>query len=194
MVRDRSGLRRREFLKAGAASGDGGSSHFNFLETARLWAETASPALSKALANVKPEIGTGWRGHMFAGPVAPFGLVQVSPDTAGPPERRWNARGDFTGWNHCSGYHYSDNVVMGFSHTHVQGTGASDLGDVLLMPVIEGRNWSFDAGIPQDLAEMQIEELGMNTGWVFDKEVPGYRSFARTRKRPCAPVITACIC
>lgn len=177
MIRDRSGLRRREFLKTCAAA-TAITPFSSLIGTARLWAaETATPDFSKGLASVKPEIGTGWRGHMFAGPVAPFGLVQVSPDTAGPPETRWNRRGDYTGWNHCSGYHYSDNVVIGFSHTHVQGTGAGDLGDVLLMPVVEGKNCSFDSGIPQDLAQMQIQELGMNTGWVFDKEVPGYRSF-----------------
>ena len=52
-------------------------------------------------------------------------------------------------WDHCSGYHYTDNVVVGFSHTHLQGTGGIDLGDVLVMPVVEGRNWSWDAGIPR---------------------------------------------
>jgi predicted alpha-1,2-mannosidase len=126
---------------------------------------------------VRPFIGTGWRGHMFPGAAAPFGLVQLSPDTAGPREIQWNARGDYTGWQHCSGYYYPDNVIIGFSHTHLQGTGGGDLGDILLMPVVEDRNWSWDAGIPQDLAEMQIEELGLNSGWVFDKAVPGYRSF-----------------
>src|SRR5580692_2420431 len=127
MVRDGSGLKRREFLKTCAAATATAVTPFSSLiEAAKLWAaETAAPRLSKGVASVKPEIGTGWRGHMFAGPVAPFGLVQVSPDTAGPPETRWNSRGDFTGWNHCSGYHYSDNVVIGFSHTHVQGTGAA---------------------------------------------------------------------
>ena len=114
---------------------------------------------------------------MFPGAVAPFGLVQLSPDTSGPPEPKYNARGEYYGWDHCSGYYYPDNLVKGFSHTHLQGTGGGDLGDVLLMPIVEGRNWSFDEGIPQDLAEMQIENLGLDSGWVFDKPVPGYRSF-----------------
>ena len=127
--------------------------------------------------NVRPVIGTGWRGHMFPGAVAPFGLVQLSPDTAGKPETRWNERGDYTGWDHCPGYYYPDNVVIGFSHTHVQGTGGGDLGDILLMPLVEGRNWAWDAGVPQILAEEQITELGPDSGWVFDKPVPGYRSF-----------------
>jgi predicted alpha-1,2-mannosidase len=126
---------------------------------------------------VKPEIGTGWRGHMFPGPIAPFGLVQLSPDTAGGPEPQWNARGDYTGWEHCPGYYYPDNIVLGFSHTHVQGTGGADLGDVLLMPVVENKNWSFDPGIPQNTALMQFKELGPDSGWVFDNAIPGYRSF-----------------
>jgi predicted alpha-1,2-mannosidase len=114
---------------------------------------------------------------MFPGAVAPFGLVQLSPDTAGKPETRWNERGEYTGWDHCSGYYYPDDVIIGFSHTHLQGTGGGDLGDIMLMPVVDGRNWSWDAGVPQTLAEQQITELGPNSGWVFDKTVPGYRSF-----------------
>lgn len=114
---------------------------------------------------------------MFPGAVAPFGLVQLSPDTAGKPETRWNERGDYTGWDHYPGYYYPDDVIIGFSHTHLQGTGGADLGDLLLMPVVEGRNWAWDAGIPQTLAQEQITELGLNSGWVFDKSVPGYRSF-----------------
>lgn len=74
---------------------------------------------------------------MFSGAVAPFGLVQLSPDTSVPPERRRGAAPDYYGWDHCSGYHYADNVIVGFSHTHVQGTGGSDLGDVLVMPMVE---------------------------------------------------------
>lgn len=114
---------------------------------------------------------------MFPGAVVPFGLVQLSPDTSGPPEPKYNARGDYYGWDHCSGYYYPDNVAKGFSHTHLQGTGGADLGDVLLMPVVENKNWSFEEGLPQDLAEMEIEALGPNSGWVFDKPVSGYRSF-----------------
>ncbi len=175
-------LRRRAFLKMCTAAAAGTAAPFGtFLETARIFAEPHTADQNQAggiaVQNVRPEIGTGWRGHMFPGAVAPFGLVQLSPDTAGPPEIRWNERGDYTGWDHCPGYYYPDNVVIGFSHTHVQGTGGGDLGDILLMPVVEGKSWSFDPGIPQDLAEEQIEALGLNSGWVFDKAVPGYRSF-----------------
>jgi predicted alpha-1,2-mannosidase len=72
---------------------------------------------------VNPFIGTGGHGHTYPGATAPFGLVQLSPDTR------------LTGWDGCSGYHYSDSLVYGFSHTHLSGTGVSDYGDVLLMPV-----------------------------------------------------------
>ncbi|WP_157558819.1 GH92 family glycosyl hydrolase, partial [Microscilla marina] len=72
---------------------------------------------------VNPLIGTGGHGHTYPGATAPFGLVQLSPDTR------------LTGWDGCSGYHYSDSLVYGFSHTHLSGTGVSDYGDVLLMPI-----------------------------------------------------------
>src|SRR5262245_66394247 len=71
---------------------------------------------------VNPFIGTGGHGHTFPGAIVPFGMVQLSPDTR------------LTGWDGCSGYHYSDSVVYGFSHTHLSGTGISDYGDILLMP------------------------------------------------------------
>lgn len=133
--------------------------------------------LTEILKNVDPMIGTGWRGHMFPGPVVPFGLVQLSPDTSGPPEPRWNARGDYTDWEHCSGYHYPDDIIMGFSHTHVQGTGGKDLGDILLMPLVEDKNWFWNRGIPSSEAQMQIRAIGGDTGWVFGPDDSGYRSY-----------------
>jgi|APSaa5957512535_1039671.scaffolds.fasta_scaffold00132_26 predicted alpha-1,2-mannosidase len=71
---------------------------------------------------VDPFIGTGGHGHTFPGSTMPFGMVQLSPDTR------------LTGWDGCSGYHYSDSIIYGFSHTHLSGTGVSDYGDILLMP------------------------------------------------------------
>jgi len=75
--------------------------------------------------HVNPFIGTGGHGHTFPGATVPFGMVQLSPDT----------RVD-NSWDGCSGYHYSDNVIYGFSHTHLNGTGASDFGDIMLMPTM----------------------------------------------------------
>lgn len=74
---------------------------------------------------VNPFIGTGGHGHTFPGATVPFGMVQLSPDT----------RIDGS-WDGCSGYHYSDSVIYGFSHTHLSGTGVSDFGDILLMPTM----------------------------------------------------------
>ncbi|GAB4293501.1 MAG: hypothetical protein Kow0098_14420 [Ignavibacteriaceae bacterium] len=71
---------------------------------------------------VNPFIGTDGHGHTFPGATVPFGLVQLSPDT------------DNKGWDWCSGYHYSDSTIMGFSHMHLSGTGAADYGDILFMP------------------------------------------------------------
>jgi predicted alpha-1,2-mannosidase len=78
---------------------------------------------------VNPFIGTDGHGHTFPGAIVPFGMVQLSPDTR------------LTGWDGCSGYHYSDSKIYGFSHTHLSGTGISDYGDILLTPMI-GRNYS----------------------------------------------------
>ena len=71
---------------------------------------------------VDPFIGTGGHGHTYPGATLPFGAVQLSPDT------------DTEGWDWCSGYHYSDNSIMGFSHTHLSGTGCGDLLDFLVVP------------------------------------------------------------
>lgn len=83
---------------------------------------------------VNPFIGTGGHGHTFPGAVAPFGMVQLSPDT----------RIDGS-WDGCSGYHQSDSIIYGFSHTHLSGTGCSDYGDIMLMPMM-GEH-SFDSKI-----------------------------------------------
>src|ERR1700680_3439426 len=69
-----------------------------------------------------PLVGTADHGHAYPGAIVPFGMVQLSPDT---PLR---------GWDGSSGYHYSDSVIDGFSHTHLAGTGVGCLGDVLVMP------------------------------------------------------------
>lgn len=71
---------------------------------------------------VNPMIGTGGHGHTYPGAVVPHGMVQLSPDTR------------LDGWDGCSGYHYSDKYIYGFTHTHLSGTGCSDYGDILLMP------------------------------------------------------------
>ena len=80
----------------------------------------AQPRLTDS---VDPFIGTGGHGHTYPGPSLPFGMIQPGPDTR------------LTGWDGCSGYHYSDSRLYGFSHTHLSGTGIPDYTDVLLMPM-----------------------------------------------------------
>ena len=74
-------------------------------------------------AMVDPKIGSGGHGHVFVGANAPFGMTQVGPTSITQE------------WDWCSGYHDSENSVIGFSHTHLSGTGCGDLFDVTLMPV-----------------------------------------------------------
>ena len=75
---------------------------------------------------VNPFIGTGGHGHTFPGAVMPFGMVQLSPDT----------RVDDS-WDGCSGYHYSDSIIYGFSHTHLSGTGIGDWCDISGLPLTD---------------------------------------------------------
>lgn len=88
-----------------------------------LWCLTTFAQSVSLSSLVDPFIGTGGHGHTFPGATVPFGMVQLSPDT----------RIDGS-WDGCSGYHYSDSIIYGFSHTHLSGTGCSDYGDVMLMP------------------------------------------------------------
>ncbi|GAB2591630.1 GH92 family glycosyl hydrolase [Dyella jejuensis] len=78
-------------------------------------------------ADVDPRIGTGGDGHVFPGATVPFGMIQLSPDTAMPDFKH--------AYKWAAGYQYGDPTIMGFSHTHFSGSGHSDLGDVLVMPI-----------------------------------------------------------
>ncbi|NOQ73154.1 MAG: glycoside hydrolase family 92 protein [Crocinitomix sp.] len=91
---------------------------------------TVSFAQEKALHEyVNPFIGTGGHGHTYPGVSAPFGMMQLSPDSR------------LDGWDGCGGYHYSDSIIYGFSHTHLSGTGVSDYGDLLIMPFTGDISW-----------------------------------------------------
>ena len=81
---------------------------------------------------VDPFIGTGGDGHTFPGAVVPFGMVQLSPDTDSV-FRGIDPQPEI--YKRCAGYHYDDTTIVGFSHTHFSGTGHSDLGDLLMMPI-----------------------------------------------------------
>ena len=73
---------------------------------------------------VNPMIGTGGHGHVFLGANVPFGFVQLGPTQHNQ------------GWDWCSGYHYSDSILVGFGHLHLSGTGVGDLGDIAFLPVL----------------------------------------------------------
>ena len=78
-------------------------------------------------AYVNPFVGTGGDmtngfGNMFPGAAYPFGMIQLSPDNGGQ------------GWQYCAGYHYPDSMIVGFSHTHLSGTGDGDYCDISVMP------------------------------------------------------------
>ena len=93
-----------------------------------------SPAQSTS-SYVDPFIGTSGMGHTFPGACVPFGGVQVSPDTDTIPH---NVAGKYQAqvYSLCAGYRWEDPTIVGFSHTHLSGTGHSDLGDILLMPTV----------------------------------------------------------
>jgi len=103
---------------------------------------------------VNPFIGTGGHGHTFPGACVPNGLVQLSPDT------------DTEGWDWISGYRHTDTSIMGFSHTHLSGTGCPDLGDILVMP--------------------RVGELITKTG-TKEKPFPSMRSHIRFETQKASP-------
>ncbi len=101
---------------------------------------------------VNPFIGTAGHGHTFPGATVPFGMVQLSPDT-----RKDN-------WDGCSGYHYSDDRIFGFSHTHLSGTGVGDYGDIRLFP---------SGKAPEELLEMLTEGELPSSAFSHDDEEAG---------------------
>ena len=107
---------------------------------------------------VKIAIGTGGHGHTYPGATMPFGAVQLSPDTG------------IKDWDHCSGYHYADTSILGFSHTHLSGTGCIDLLDVLLMPATE--DFKFDPQAKPDSSGSYRSKFSH----ADEHAVPGYYS------------------
>lgn len=103
---------------------------------------------------VNPLVGTDFHGHTYPGAIVPFGMIQPGPDTR------------LEGWDGCSGYHYSDFDFYGFSHTHLNGTGCSDYGDVLIMPFSE------NYGLPKG----KLDEREFHYTFSHDSEEahPGY--------------------
>jgi predicted alpha-1,2-mannosidase len=105
---------------------------------------------------VDPYIGSDYHGHVFVGANVPFGAVQLGPNN------------ETQGWDWCSGYHYTDSILIGFAHTHLSGTGIGDLGDIVFMPVSD----SYNPEVEKDSA------FNWKSTYSHDRETvePGYYS------------------
>ncbi len=107
---------------------------------------------------VDPLIGSGGHGHVFVGASVPFGAVQIGPNNI------------YKGWDWCSGYHYSDSLIIGFSQLHLSGTGIGDLGDVLIMP--------YTGNVQLDKGRQEYPHNGYLSTFSHENEIikPGYYS------------------
>ncbi|MBS1078699.1 GH92 family glycosyl hydrolase [Gluconobacter kondonii] len=123
-------------------------------------AQTTPPPQGSPASAVDPRIGTGGAGHTYPGATVPFGMIQLSPDTA------------MTDFHHAyawaAGYQYDDPTILGFSHTHFSGAGHSDLGDVLVMPIAgDVRLEPGDAAVPESGYRSRFRHA-------TEVETPGY--------------------
>jgi len=128
----------------------------------------STPPEGDVTAFVDPFIGTAAHGHVFPGATTPFGMVQLSPDNG------------TSGWDWCSGYHWSDSLIAGFSHTHLSGTGIGDLCDILFLPSMN----EFSLSLPDSTASL----AKLNRSW-FSHEAeqarPGYYAVALAKRHKC---------
>jgi predicted alpha-1,2-mannosidase len=117
---------------------------------------------------VNPFIGTSKMGHVFPGATAPFGMVQLSPQTNF--EVMFNEDGSYNGdtYEYCAGYQHRDSTIIGFAHTNFSGTGHSDLGDFLVMPTL--------GHLVLDPIETEEGDKGFYSSFSHDREdaSPGY--------------------
>ncbi len=116
-----------------------------------------SPSVQTVPADyVDPFIGTAYTGHTYPAATTPFGMVQAGPDNG------------IKGWEFCSGYHDASTTIMGFSHTHLSGTGAADMGDIMIMPVV--------GDVPFTPGEEENPSGGYRSSFSHDSEhaSPGY--------------------
>ncbi len=126
-----------------------------------LMSATHLSAQNSPLGYVNPMVGTKSMGHTFPGACAPFGLVQLSPDTEMIPH---NIEGIYQPdtYKYCAGYQYDDKTIIGFSHTHFNGTGHSDLGDILIMPMT--------GEVKLDMGTEENPETGYRSRFSHDNE------------------------
>ena len=104
-------------------------------------------------------IGTGGHGHTYPGATAPFGMVQLSPDTR------------MDDWDGCSGYHISDNHILGFSHTHLSGTGCNDYGDFRFMPITGEKHYKSDEYRSAFRHETEVARPGFYSVFLYDYKI-----------------------
>lgn len=131
----------------------------HFLFSAVLLCSLLAKAQEPAI-YVNPMVGTGGHGHTFPGATTPYGMVQLSPDT-----RIDNS------WDGCSGYHYSDSLIYGFSHTHLNGTGCSDYGDIAVLPFT-----AYTAGENDHKAKFDYRHYAASFSHANEKASAGYYS------------------
>ncbi|ANQ52808.2 glycoside hydrolase family 92 protein [Flammeovirga sp. MY04] len=129
---------------------------FLLLVGCKKYNDNTSEETTSVLSYVNPFIGTGYHGHTFPGATTPNALVQLSPDTR------------LKGWDACGGYHYSDSSIIGFSHTHLSGTGIADLGDILIMP--------FTGEAKLNMGSAENPDEGYRSRFTHENEMatPGY--------------------
>ena len=104
-------------------------------------------------------IGTGGHGHTYPGATAPFGMVQLSPDTR------------MDDWDGCSGYHITDNHILGFSHTHLSGTGCNDYGDFRFMPITGEKHYKSDEYRSAFRHETEVARPGFYSVFLDDYKI-----------------------
>ena len=132
-----------------------------FLATANMSCTSSQPTTQETkepVDYVDPFIGSGGHGHVFVGANVPFGAVQVGPNNI------------YKGWDWCSGYHYSDSLLIGFSQLHLSGTGIGDLADILIMP--------YTGEVRLDKGRQEYPHGGYLSTFSHDNETakPGYYS------------------
>lgn len=96
--------------------------------------QAATTTTKNFIQHVNPMVGTKNMGHTYPGATAPFGMVQLSPETNIQPYLQANGKYNREAYRYCAGYQYEDSIIFGFAHTHFSGTGHADLGDFLVMP------------------------------------------------------------
>lgn len=129
---------------------------------AALWllSSCANQQQSSKLKYVNPYIGSEGHGHVFVGANVPFGVVQLGPSQI---MQHWD---EYSGWDWSSGYNYKSKEILGFTHTHLSGTGIGDLNDILVLPAT---------------GKVQLKPMD------FDKPESGYGSFFSKSKEKVEP-------